>query len=123
MDWTLDSPNYWRFENYQSRMGKSLFEDRAGYQRNSPIANIEKINTPLLTWNGLDDLLVNPTQSYSLYTALRRLQKKNVLLLYEQERHTIVNKMNQQDLTLKVENWFKHYLQGNEEMEWMKPQN
>lgn len=123
VDWTQDSPNYWRFENYQSRMGKSLFEDRAGYQRNSPMANIEKINTPLLTWNGLEDILVNPTQSYALYTALRRLKKNNVLLLYEQERHTIVNKKNQKDLTLKVENWFKHYLQGNEEMDWMKPQN
>ena len=70
-----------------------------------------------------DDILVNPTQSYALYTALRRLKKNNVLLLYEQERHTIVNKKNQKDLTLKVENWFKHYLQGNEEMDWMKPQN
>lgn len=123
IDWTLDSPNYWRFENYQSRMGKSLFEDREGYQRNCPITNVEKINTPLLTWNGLDDLLVNPSQSYSLFTALRRLEKNNVLLLYEDERHTIVNKNNQKDLTLKVENWFKHYLQGKEELDWMKPQN
>lgn len=123
IDWTFDAPNYWRFENYQSRMGKSLFEDRAGYERNSPLANVEKINTPLLTWNGLDDLLVNPTQSYSLYAALRRLRKDNVLLLYEGERHSILNKNNQKDLTEKVENWFKHHLQGKEELDWMKPQN
>lgn len=123
IDWTLSRPNYWRFEKQQVRMGKSLFEDRAGYDRNSPIANIEKINTPLLTWSGFEDLNVNPTQSYAVYAALRRLNKQNTLLLYEGERHAILNKENQVDLTNKIESWLKHYLQGKEKMDWMYPQN
>ena len=123
IDWTLSRPNYWRFEKHQARMGKSLFEDRAGYDRNSPIANIEKINTPLLTWSGLEDLNVNTTQSYLVYAALRRLNKQNTLLLYEGERHAILNEENQVDLTNKVESWLKYYLQRKDKMDWMYPQN
>lgn len=123
IDGTIDKTNYWRFENSQFRMGKSLFENREGYARNSPLSNVEKINTPLLTWSGLNDLLVNPSQTHSLYTALRRLKRKNVMLMYEGERHVLLNKNNQKDLTQRVENWFNHHLKGKEEMQWMQPQN
>lgn len=123
VDGTINTPNYWRYEDQQSRMGKSWFEDKKGYAENCPISNAEKISTPVLTWSGLEDRLVHPLQSKAMYLALRRLDKKNVMLLYEGETHTLSKKENQVDATTKVEEWLKHYLQDQEEKEWMKPQN
>src|SRR5690606_18072510 len=43
-------PEIWRFESQQWRMGKSLYADREGYERNSPSSWVENVNTPLLLW-------------------------------------------------------------------------
>ena len=123
VDGTINTPNYWQYEFNQSRMGKSWLDDKKGYTENCPISNAEKINTPLLTWAGLEDRLVHPLQSKSMYLALRRQNKENVMLLYEGETHTLSNRDNQVDATSKVEEWLKHYLQNKDKKEWIKPQN
>ncbi|HTM99197.1 MAG TPA: hypothetical protein VL088_10660 [Pedobacter sp.] len=40
-------------------MGKSLFNDKEGCRRNSPIEHVQHITTPLLSWLGKEDVQVN----------------------------------------------------------------
>ncbi|MGX7666076.1 prolyl oligopeptidase family serine peptidase [Flavobacterium pedocola] len=120
--WSYAKDDTWRFENYQMRMGKTFFEDKEGYLNNSPIQHAEKVKTPLLSWTGNSDTQVNSFQSFEWYTALRRLRKKHVMLVYPNENHAIVNENYQKDLTVKIMQWFDHYLKDGKEQDWMAPQ-
>ncbi len=84
-------------------MGRSLFEDKEAYDRNTPILYAKNITAPLLSWTGGDDKQVNWNQSIELYLALRRLKKKHILLLYPGEGHTLNKKDNQKDLSEKFQ--------------------
>ncbi|MCC9073531.1 prolyl oligopeptidase family serine peptidase [Flavobacterium sp. F-65] len=110
----------WRFENHQWRMGKSLFEDKEGYDRNSPIVHAKNITTPLLSWTGGKDKQVNWNQSIEFYLALRRLEKKHIMLLYPKEEHTISNSENQKDLSNRVHEWFDYHLKDMQPSSWIK---
>ncbi|MFV8325969.1 prolyl oligopeptidase family serine peptidase [Flavobacterium sp. ZS1P14] len=114
-------PDVWRFESQQMRMKKSLFEDQEGYDRNSPVLQAAKINTPLLAWNGTEDHQVPYYQSTELYVALRRLQKRHILLVYPNEGHDLTNPVNQKDLTHRMEDWFGYYLKDEKLAPWMLP--
>lgn len=112
------SANIWRYEYHQMRMGKSLFEDLEGYRRNSPIEYVKQVTAPLLSWTGADDPTVDPEQTRAFYLALRRLGKKQIMLLYPFERHSLMTPKNQLDLSRRVRDWFDHYLKG-EKKDWV----
>ena len=117
-DWgSIDS---WRYENQQWRMGFPFFDNKEAYYSNSPIQNADKITTPLLTWTGKLDQNIRPEQSEAFYAAFRRLKKENVMLVYSSDGHVLFNPNNQKDLTLKVKDWFGHYLKDEPKKEWMK---
>lgn len=117
-DWgSIDS---WRYENQQLRMGFPFFDNKEAYYRNSPIQNADKITTPLLTWTGKLDENIRPEQSEAFYAALRRLKKENVMVVYSSDGHVLFDPKNQKDLTLKVKDWFGHYLKDEPKKEWMK---
>ncbi|TDE29400.1 S9 family peptidase [Flavobacterium ranwuense] len=109
----------WRFENQQWRMGKSLYDDKEGYCRNSPIMHAENVKTPLLLWTGKNDRIVPWNQSISYYLALRRLGVKNRLLVYPNEDHSLENAENQTDLSKRMMAWFDHLLKGKPVQEWI----
>lgn len=100
--------NMERFENEQFR-NQIPFTELA-FQKESPIMNVQTINTPLLIWTGLEDKLVPPSYSIKLYTALWRLKKESTLLLYSNEQHVLVNPENQKDITRKTLSWFNYHL-------------
>lgn len=106
----LKTPNYFMSEYHQQRIPLSLFDNWENYLYNSPIYYAKKIETPLLTWSGDKDTIVPHTQIMMLYFALRRLNKKNTMILYPNENHFISNPKNQEDLSNKIKNWFDHYL-------------
>ena len=105
--------NTWRFEEQQFRMGTSPFGAWDAYQRNSPINYAANISTPLLSWAGKDDSSVAWTQSAEFHLALRRLNKRNVFLVYNGEGHTISDVDLQKDLTKRTKNWFDFYLKDD----------
>ena len=113
----------WRYENQQLRMGFPFYENQGAYYANSPLHNATHITTPLLTWAGKLDTTVSPTQSETLYAALRRLNKEHIMLVYPNERHIFTNPNNQEDLTHKILDWFNHYLKGSQKASWMKPRS
>lgn len=111
--------NFDRFEYGQSRMGKSLFDDYQGYLDNSPLYHAKNINVPLLLWTGKEDNHVFYYQSLSFHLAMKRLGKKNTFLFYPDEGHVFSKPKNQKDITLRVQQWFDHYLKGEPKHEWM----
>lgn len=103
-------PQIWRVENQQFRMGKSYFDDPAGYCRNSPIKYVKNINTPLMIWAGDQDRNINWLQSVEMYLALRRLKKNVTFYLYPGEAHDLNNPKNQKNLSQNILQWFNKYL-------------
>lgn len=110
----------WRYENQQYRMGKSFYEDKESYYRNSPILHADNIKTPILTWVGGLDENVQPTQGKEFFLALRRLGKKNVMIVYPDDGHILSKRENQEDLTRKIEDWFGYYLKNESHKPWMQ---
>jgi dipeptidyl aminopeptidase/acylaminoacyl peptidase len=90
------------------------------YARNSPIAHVKNVTTPLLSYAGKEDNHVDWHQTVEFYMALRRLGKKNIMLLYPNEGHTITNSVNQRDLTQKISQWFAYHLKGELPQPWIK---
>lgn len=115
-------PEMFRFEHFQLRMGKSLFEDLEGYRRNSPINSVSNVSTPLLSYTGKEDTQVNPYQSMEFYLALRRLKKEHIMLVYPKEDHGIHISKNQIDLTNRITDWFGYYLKDEIKPTWFQPQ-
>lgn len=103
-------PEHWHYENQQWQMGKSFYEGKELYRRNSPLEYAQNIKTPTLIWTGNKDYQVNWHQSEALYLALRRLKTEVELLIYENEGHSLIKGKNQKDLTLRITNWFSKYL-------------
>lgn len=118
---SFGTTNYFRYETDQSRMGVPLFEDRERYYRNSPMSYVEQVRTPLLLWSGTNDKMVPYLQGLEFHMALRRLQKPNILLLYEGEGHSLGQRKHKEDLTERFEAWFDYYLKDGKQPEWFKP--
>lgn len=106
------NPDAWRYENQQYRMGDSFYNIKDLYVKNSPIMNAEKIETPILVWSGAEDENVRTEQSIAFYIALRRLDKKFMMLIYPDEGHILVRNAATEDLHTRMLDWFGHYLKG-----------
>lgn len=111
---------FFMYEDTQSRMGKSLWEDKAGYLRNSVLLNADKITTPLLIFHNDADEAVAYEQGRALYLAMRRLQKPAWLLNYKGDRHFLYNPAAQRDWTLRMQQFYDYYLKGTAMPRWMK---
>jgi dipeptidyl aminopeptidase/acylaminoacyl peptidase len=115
----FNNAEIWRFENQQYRMKGSFYEDKESYLRNSPVFNADKVKTPILIWTGKNDNNVKPEQSTAFFLALRRLNKKSIMLQYPNEGHTLLSLTAQEDLNRKVMEWFDYYLKGEYPKEWI----
>lgn len=107
--WNWNMPEIWRYESQQWRMGDSYYNIKDAYLRNSPIHQVENVNTPLLLWTGKEDYQIIWTQSIEMFVALKRLKKTSKLLLFEGEGHVLFKKVNQRKLSKEVKNWFDSY--------------
>lgn len=109
-----------QYEKGQSRIGKTLWEDREAYIRNSPVFFLDKVNTPLLLMNNDADGAVPWYQGIEIYTGLRRMEKPCWLLNYNGDGHNLTKRPNQVDLSRRMLGFFNHYLKGAPMPEWMK---
>ncbi|WP_067151799.1 S9 family peptidase [Pseudotamlana agarivorans] len=114
-----NSPEMDYFEFGQTRMQKPYYEAMDNYLANSPVHQVNTINTPLLIWSGKEDTRVPFQQSQFLHLALRRMEKENILLAYPNESHVLSKKSNQKDLHKKMLDWFNHYLKDEKAKDWM----
>ena len=93
---------------------------KQAYLRNSPILEVDNMDTPLLLFAGKEDYHVNWHESESFYLALSRAQKEVSLLLYPDEGHHFVKSRARKDITRRVTDWFEHYLKEKSKPVWMQ---
>lgn len=110
ISWGTESEQIWRMENQQFRMGLPYYKSKNNYGENSPINFVEHLKTPLLIWTGKEDSNTNWYQSTYMFNAMRRLEKKGKLLLFENESHVLSDPLNQQKLSIEIFNWFNDWL-------------
>ena len=108
-----------QYEQNQSRIGASLWERRDLYIDNSPVFFADRVTTPLLIEFGDEDDAVPWPQGVELYLAMRRLGKDCILLEYRNEPHHLKKYPNKLDYSIKMKEYFDHYLKGMPAPGWI----
>ncbi|MDX1907212.1 MAG: prolyl oligopeptidase family serine peptidase [Bacteroidia bacterium] len=117
--WGTGLSRMFQYEETQSRIGATLWEDPAAYLRNSPLFSVPQIGTPLLIMHNDQDGAVPWYQGIELFVAMRRLAKPAWMLTYNGEDHNLTRRANMVDLTIRMRQFFDHYLQGAPMPPWM----
>ncbi|HEY4061119.1 MAG TPA: prolyl oligopeptidase family serine peptidase [Puia sp.] len=103
----------------QGRIGATLWERQDLYIKNSPILRANHVTTPLLMMHNKRDGSVPFSQAIEFFTDLRRLRKRVWLLQYDEGTHTISEKRDARDYTIRLCQFFDHYLKEKPAPEWM----
>jgi dipeptidyl aminopeptidase/acylaminoacyl peptidase len=117
--WGTGLARQFQYEQAQSRLGVSMYENFMPYIENSPVFYANRINTPLLIQFGDEDDAVPWDQGIELYLAMRRLGKDSVFLQYHGEPHHLRVFANRLDYAIKMKEYFDHYLKGVPAPAWI----
>ncbi|MDO1501903.1 prolyl oligopeptidase family serine peptidase [Winogradskyella maritima] len=118
--WWTGLSRQFQYEHTQSRIGGTPWEYPQRYIENSPIFNIDKINTPVLIMHNDADGHVPWYQGIEFFMALRRLQKPAWFLNYNEEPHWPLKMQNRKDFNIRMQQYFDYYLKGAPMPVWMK---
>ena len=118
--WGSGMVRQFQYEHTQSRLGKTLWDGFDLYIENSPLFFADKVETPLLIMHNDEDDAVPWYQGIEYFTALRRLGKPVWMLQYNKEKHNLVSRVNAKDLSIRLSQFFDHYLKGAPMPVWMK---
>ncbi len=118
--WESGRSRQFQYEETQSRIGGTLWEKPLRYIENSPIFFADKIETPLLVMHNDDDGAVPWYQGIELFMALRRLNKPVWMLVYNNEKHNLTRWPNRMDLSVRMYQFFDHYLKGHPAPIWLQ---
>ena len=108
------------FESSQGRFTAGPWDQWAAYTRNSPVAHAKNVKTPLIILHNDLDGAVDFTQGIEYFNTLRRLGKPVILLEYPGENHGLARPANQQDYTVRMKEFFDHYLKGAPAPDWLQ---
>lgn len=86
---------------------------------NSPVFHIGKMTTPLLIMHNKKDGAVNFSHAIEMYMGMRRIGKPVWMLEYDEEGHSVEDSMNKMDYTIRMQQFFDHYLKGAPPPVWM----
>jgi dipeptidyl aminopeptidase/acylaminoacyl peptidase len=106
------------FESSQGRFLGGYWDNWEAYVRNSPVNFAKNVKTPLIILHNDKDGAVDFTQGVEYYNTLRRLGKQVVMLEYPGENHGLAKPANQQDYTVRMKEFFDHYLMGKPAPDW-----
>ncbi len=120
--WESGMSRMFQYESSQSRIGATLWDKPMQYIENSPLFYVPKIKTPLLIMHNDNDGAVPWYQGIELFTAMRRLDKPVWMLTYNNEEHNLKAESwaNRMDLTIRMQQFFDHYLKGKPMPSWMQ---
>ena len=118
--WGSGMSRMFQYEHTQSRIGATLWENPQLYLENSPIFNVDKINTPVLILHNDEDGAVPWYQGIEFFVAMRRLNKPAWMLNYNGEPHWPVKKQNRKDFNKRMQQFFDYYLMDAPIPIWMK---
>jgi len=117
--WGSGMSRMFQYEQSQSRIGGTLWERTPLYIENSPLFHAPRVNTPLLMMHNDNDGAVPWYQGIEFFVALRRLDKPVWLLVYNNEQHNLTKWPNRKDLSIRMMQFFDHYLKGAPAPVWM----
>jgi dipeptidyl aminopeptidase/acylaminoacyl peptidase len=118
--WESGVVRQFQYEEGQSRIGASLWENLPLYIENSPLFFADRITTPLLIMSNDNDGAVPWQQGIELFTALRRLGKPSWMLNYNGAPHNLMRRADTEDFTLRLQQFFDHYLLDAPMPKWMQ---
>jgi dienelactone hydrolase len=107
------------FESSQGRFKGGYWDNWDAYYRNSPVFWAKNVHTPLMILHNDKDGAVDFTQGLEYFNTLRRLQKPVIMLEYIGENHGLRKPANQRDYTVRMKEYFDHYLMGAAAPDWM----
>ena len=117
--WGSGLNRQFQYESSQSRIGKTIWEAPDLYFENSPLFHLPKVQTPLLIMHNDHDGAVPWYQGIELYNGMRRLQKPCWMLNYNNDDHNLKNLANRIDLSIRMRQFFDHYLKNKRPPKWM----
>jgi dipeptidyl aminopeptidase/acylaminoacyl peptidase len=117
--WGPGIPRQFQYERTQSRIGGSVWQFPLRYIENSPIFSADRVQTPLLMIHNDADDAVPWYQGIEYFLALRRLNKEVYMFTYNGEPHNLRRRADQKDYSLRMQQFFDHYLKGAPEPDWM----
>jgi hypothetical protein len=117
--WESGVVREFQYEKQQSRIGATLWQRPDLYIENSPLFRADSVRTPLLMMNNDADGAVPWYQGIEFFSALRRLQRPVWMLTYNTEAHNLVQRKNRKDLSIRMLQFFDHYLMGAPAPAWM----
>lgn len=118
--WGTGLPRQFQYERTQSRIGGSLWEYPMRFIENSPVFHAQRVQTPILMLHNDADDAVPWYQGIEFYLALRRLEKEVYFFSYNGEPHGLRRRPNQKDYTMRLQQFFDHFLKGAPRPEWME---
>lgn len=117
--WETGRSRQYQYEQTQSRIGATMWEAPELYKENSPVFYADKVKTPLLIMHNDNDGAVPWYQGIEYFMALRRLGKPVWMLQYNNEAHNLKERRNTKDLSIRLQQFFDHYLKGDPMPVWM----
>ena len=117
--WGSGLNRQFQYEKTQSRIGASLWERPDLYIKNSPLFDLPKVTTPLVIMSNDADDAVPWYQGIEMFTAMRRLDKKVWLLVYNNEAHNLVERKNRKDIQIREQQFFDSFLKGAPIPTWL----
>lgn len=118
--WGSGLARQFQYEQQQSRIGRTMWEARDLYIENSPVFFADRIQTPTLIMFGDEDDAVPWYQGIELYLSMRRFDKDVIFLQYHGEPHHPQRYANKMDYTIRMKEYFDHYLKGAPAAEWIR---
>jgi dipeptidyl aminopeptidase/acylaminoacyl peptidase len=118
--WESGMVRQFQYEKTQSRLGGTLWSSPMRFIENSPIFWADKVRTPLLMMHNDEDGAVPWEQGIEYFVALRRLSRPVWMLNYNGEAHGLRKEVNRKDWTIRMQQFFDHYLLDAPPPVWME---
>jgi len=108
------------FQTSQGRFRGSFLENEEAYIRNSPAFFADKVETPIMLLHNEKDGAVDFNQGITFYNSLKERDKNVILLQYVGENHGLALLKNQKDYTMRMQEYFDHYVRGMPAADWIE---
>ncbi|SPE43147.1 Peptidase S9, prolyl oligopeptidase active site domain protein [Candidatus Sulfopaludibacter sp. SbA3] len=118
--WGTGLPRQFQYERTQSRIGGSIWQYRSEFIENSPIFWVDRVQTPVMILQNDGDDAVPWYQGIEFFLALRRLGKEAWMFNYNGQPHGLRNRADQKDYTIRLQQYFDHFLKGAPAPDWME---
>lgn len=117
--WNSGSADMAIFESSQGRFKGSYLDNFDAYVRNSPAFHVKDVQTSIMLLHNEHDGAVDFNQGITFYNSLREQEKDVILLQYVGENHGLAMPKNQKDYTIRMREYFDHFLKDAPAPKWM----